>query len=314
VVVGKRSSGVKGIVFDIQHFSVHDGPGIRTTVFLKGCPLRCLWCHNPESQNPQPEIGFSSQKCLSCGICEEVCLQHACSLENPYRVDRKRCNLCGVCIQRCPASALRIIGREVSVEEVVAEVVQDEAFYLQSGGGVTISGGEPLYQLDFTRALVKCFKRLGYHVALDTSGYFQGNEEDTRILLDLAQKVDLVLYDLKIMDNQKHERYTGVPNVTILENAYILGMRYPDKILFRYPLIPQINDSKEDFEALRGFLSRLPKVRLEILPYHRLGLGKYALIGREYELESLPLLEEGKVSSLKEVLLGLPGIVLVGEK
>lgn len=313
-LVGTREGELetRGIIFNVQHFSVHDGPGIRTTVFLKGCPLRCLWCHNPESQNPRPEIGFHPQRCLSCGICERVCPQGACSLLNPYRVNREKCDVCGVCVQHCPASALEIIGREVSVGEIVEEAARDEAFYLQSGGGVTISGGEPLYQLDFTLALVRCLKRMGYNVALDTSGYFEGTEKDTKVLLDLAQEVDLILYDLKVMDNKKHEKYVGVSNVTILENAYILGVRYPEKVLFRYPLVPKINDSQEDLEALGRFLTRLPKAKLEVLRYHRLGLGKYTLLGRECKLESLPLPTEEQMRSLREFLARLPNVVLIG--
>ncbi|MEM3434008.1 MAG: glycyl-radical enzyme activating protein [Candidatus Methanomethyliaceae archaeon] len=294
---------VKGIIFDIQHFSIHDGPGIRTTVFLKGCPLRCLWCHNPESQNPRPEIGFLSEKCVRCGTCEKICPQGACSLEFPYRVDRKKCNLCGICLHYCPSLALRIIGREVTIDEVVEEVSRDESFYFQSGGGVTISGGEPLYQFEFALSLAKSLKRLKYHVVLDTSGYSDGSEKDLEMLLELAKVVDLVLYDIKLIDAKKHERFVGVSNTTILENAYILASKKICPVTFRYPLIPGINDSPQDVEELIGFLSQFSEgVVIELLPYHQLGIGKYRLIGQEYKLEHVAPLEEEKILRIKREL------------
>lgn len=302
---------MNGIVFDIQHFSIHDGPGIRTTVFLKGCPLRCLWCHNPESQKPEPEIGFWPEQCLECGTCEKVCPYHACNLQNPYRVNRQKCTLCGKCIELCPASALFIIGKEMSVEEVIAEVSKDEAFYSQSGGGVTISGGEPLYQFEFVRSLTLRLKKLGYHVTIDTSGYIRGTPEDLQRLLEIADMVDLVLYDLKVIDAQKHLKYTGVNNKSILQNALQLASRYPSKCLFRYPLIPGINDSQEDIAMLTEFLASIPKCKIEVLAYHRLGINKYARIGKVYALEKLPLPEQEHLESVKLQISKLSNVQLL---
>ena len=303
---------MEGNIFDIQRFSIHDGPGIRTTIFFKGCPLKCFWCHNPESQNPNPEIGFYANKCLKCGICETICPLGACHLLNPKRIDREKCNLCGLCVEQCPSSALKMIGRETTIEEILKEVAQDEVFYQQSGGGVTLSGGEPLYQYDFALALAKRLKILSYHLTLDTSGYYQGNDSDLTILLNFAQGVDLILYDIKMIDDQKHQKYTGISNLTILENASILSLKYPKKMIFRYPLIPGLNDSPEDINLLKGFLSSLSNTVLEILPYHRIGISKYCLIGKEYELEMINLPEEEKLSSLAKNITQLPNITLIG--
>ncbi|HSV31777.1 MAG TPA: glycyl-radical enzyme activating protein [Atribacteraceae bacterium] len=293
---------MKGLIFDIQHYSLQDGPGIRTTVFLKGCPLRCRWCHNPESQDMFPEIGFSENKCQRCGACEEFCPRKACSLHHPFRVDRRLCDVCGRCVLPCPSSALEIIGREVTVKEVVAEALKDEVFYFQSGGGVTISGGEPLRQGNFVTELLFALKALGYHLTLDTSGYSRGDESDLRQLLALAPDLDLILYDLKLIDEQKHREYVGVSNQTILENACILGVKYPHKVVFRYPLIPGLNDSISDIKALGTFLSRFPRCALEILPYHRLGVGKYRKTGRAWELAELMPPKEELVAQLKKEL------------
>lgn len=305
---------MKGTIFDIQRFSIHDGPGIRTTIFFKGCPLKCYWCHNPESQNSSPEIGFSIDKCLKCGLCVTICPLQASSLSNKKRINREKCNLCGLCIEQCPSSALKIIGQETTIKEIIKEVRQDEAFYQQSGGGITLSGGEPLYQYEFVFTLTKQLKKLGYHVALDTSGYYQGSDSDLNYLLHLAKWVDLILYDIKMIDDQKHQKYTGVSNLTILENASILSLKYPEKMIFRYPLIPGLNDSQKDINLLKTFLSSLPKAVFEILPYHRIGVSKYRLIGKKYELESVNLPDEKELTSITKSIAQIPHVSLIGSK
>jgi len=215
------------------------------------------------------------------------------------------------CIELCPASALFIIGKEMSVEEVIAEVSKDEAFYSQSGGGVTISGGEPLYQFEFVRSLTLRLKKLGYHIAIDTSGYIRGTPEDLQRLLEIADMVDLVLYDLKVIDAQKHLKYTGVNNKSILQNALQLASRYPSKCLFRYPLIPGINDSQEDIAIFVEFLASIPKCKIEVLAYHRLGINKYARIGKVYALEKLPLPEQEHLESVKLQISKLSNVQLL---
>lgn len=293
---------MKGIVFDIQRFSIHDGPGIRTTVFLKGCPLKCLWCHNPESQDPRIELSFTLEKCINCGTCEKVCPEGAVRMTAPERVDRSKCTVCGVCVDACPAGALDVIGKEMAVEEVIEEVEKDRVFYEESGGGVTISGGEPLYQFEFTLELSKKLKQIGFRVAIDTCGYLKGQNDDLKNLLLLAETVDLILYDIKLIDNAKHKFYTGVGNETILDNAIHLSSKFPSKLLFRYPLITGVNDTEKDLKSLVEFLSKLSHPRIEILPYHRLGVGKYFKIGKEYKLEYLSPPPEGKVKELQRRL------------
>lgn len=293
---------MKGIVFDIQRFSIHDGPGIRTTVFLKGCPLRCLWCHNPESQDPHIEIGFTLEKCINCGTCEKVCPVGAVRMTAPTRVERTKCTVCGICVDACPAGALELIGKEMTVEEVIEEVKKDRVFYEESGGGVTISGGEPLSQFEFTLELSERLKQDSFQIAIDTCGYLTGQNDDLKSLLFLAEIVDLILYDIKLIDDIKHKFYTGVSNATILDNAISLASKFPNKLLFRYPLITGINDTEKDLKLLIEFLGKLSYPRIEILPYHRLGVGKYSKIGKEYSLEYLFPPPEKEVEELQRRL------------
>jgi pyruvate formate lyase activating enzyme len=301
----------RGIIFDFQRFSLHDGPGIRTTIFLKGCPLKCLWCHNPESQAMDLELAFTLSKCFYCGKCLEVCPEKAVQFENPQRIDRSRCTVCGLCVALCPTGALEVIGKEVTVEELVREVEKDRPFYEESGGGVTISGGEPLAQFDFTVELVRRLKARDFHVALDTSGYAEGKEEDWNKLKILAELVDLVLYDIKLLDTEKHRYYVGVENRGILENARRLFHLHPEKLFLRYPLIPGVNDGEGDIVCLQSFLKGFPGVQVEILPYHRLGVGKYSRIGKEYTLSTLlPPTEEAVARVRKRLSETLPEVVV----
>lgn len=298
----QNESPVRGMIFDVQRFSLHDGPGIRTTVFLKGCPLQCLWCHNPESQAVTPELAFTVSRCVHCGKCLEVCPEKAIRFENPDRIDRSRCTVCGLCVAFCPAGALEMVGKEVTVEELVREVEKDRLFYEESGGGVTISGGEPLTQFAFAVELARALKVRGFHVALDTSGYAEGKKKDWEKLKTLAEVVDLVLYDVKLIDARKHVYYVGVSNEGILQNARRLFALFPEKLWLRYPLIPGINDDEEDFKKLQLFLRNFPGVRLEVLPYHRLGVGKYARLGKEYVLSAICPLSEEEVQEVKDKL------------
>ncbi|MDK2896745.1 MAG: pyruvate formate lyase activating enzyme [Candidatus Atribacteria bacterium] len=293
---------MKGVVFDIQRFSVHDGPGIRTTVFLKGCPLNCLWCHNPESQNSSIELGFTLEKCINCGTCEKVCPEGAVRMTVPERVDRTKCAVCGVCVDACPAGALEVVGKEMAIEEVIEEIEKDRVFYEESGGGVTISGGEPLSQFEFTLELSKRLKQNGFQVAIDTCGYSKGQSSDLKNLLLLTKAVNLILYDIKLIDNAKHKFYTGVSNETILDNAISLSSKFPNKILFRYPLITGVNDTEGDLRLLIEFLSKLSHPRIEVLSYHRLGVGKYPKVGKEYDLEHLSPPPEKEVEGLRRRL------------
>lgn len=303
---------MKGMVFDVQRFSLHDGPGIRTTIFLKGCPLSCSWCHNPESQSADIEIAFTAQKCRNCGKCVTECPEWAIDITNPYRIDRARCTLCGFCVAMCPAGALEIIGREVTVAELVQEVEKDCLFYQESGGGVTISGGEPLTQFDFVLALAKALKERGISVVIDTAGYSGIRNDDLEKLRMLVKIVDLILYDVKFIDSAKHKFYTGVENREILSNLVVLFREFSSKVLVRYPRIPGINDTQSDIQLLIRFLEGLPGVRIELLPYHRLGAGKYARIGKTYQLENLmPVSVEEMEDLKKKIAKALPLVTVM---
>lgn len=280
-----------GRVYDVQGFSVHDGPGIRTTVFLKGCPLRCLWCHSPESQAFGRELSWMEMRCLGvdeCGLCIDACLKGAIAPGpqvclagrdaglRPARVDRSSCDDCGLCEAPCVAKALYMCGTDQTVGEVMQRVLKDAAFYAKSGGGVTISGGEPLCQCEFTQELLQECKRAGLHTAVDTTGYVRWETIE-----NVLPFTDLFLYDLKHMDSETHESVTGVPNERILENATRIAARN-GKLQVRIPLIPGINDSVENIEATGRFCLELGEAVtvVQLLPYHRMGSAKYARLQR----------------------------------
>ncbi len=272
----EKNDAVCGLIFNIQRFSLQDGPGIRTTVFFKGCPLRCSWCHNPESQVNKPELQVFADLCLHCGRCAAVCPSGACRLhpEGPA-VDRQLCLNCGRCATECPSGALRLCGQYRTAESIIAEIVRDEPFYRRSDGGLTLSGGEPLLQLDFALELLKAAKERGLHTAVDTSGYAVWPR-----LAALIPQTDLWLYDLKTMHEARHEAAAGVSNRLILENLRRLGQQAVS-IHVRIPLIAGFNDTPEEMRQMAGFLRPLPAVRLvEFSPYHELADAKYQSLSR----------------------------------
>lgn len=265
-----------GIVFDIKRFSIHDGPGIRTTVFLKGCPLTCWWCHNPEGQAPRQELILRPDRCLACGACVEICPQGAIAWEqNATVTDRERCTVCGACIEVCYAGARELAGQRMTVAEVMDEVERDVAFYDRSGGGVTVSGGEPLSQPVFLCELLRACKERSFHTALDTCGFAPWN-----VLDDARENVDLFLYDLKLMDDGRHREKTGVSNAPLLKNLWRLS-RCGHRIVIRIPIIPGINDDEENVRAIGAFAAELPSLeRVDLLSYHRIGRHKYRQLGK----------------------------------
>lgn len=259
----------KGIIFDIKRFAVEDGPGIRTTVFFKGCPLRCKWCHNPESWTNGQEVSFAVEKCIGCGRCREVCSNKAISIINgKAQTQGERCNLCGRCAEVCPAGARKIIGRCVSAEEIIKQIEKDSVFYEQSGGGVTFSGGEPLMQGEFLNELLEQCRRRRIHTAVDTSCYCKNGA------LEAIGKADLFLCDVKTIDAQTHKSFTGVGNAIILENIKRLS-HWGKKIIIRIPVVAGFNDGESNIDATGRFAAKISGlVRIDILPYHRGGLAK----------------------------------------
>lgn len=289
-------NGLSGILFDIRRYSVHDGPGIRTTVFFKGCPLNCWWCHNPEGKTPEIEIFQRENRCIRCGACLDVCEVGAIIQRNDtFEIDRKLCTLCGACVDECYAEARELVGRRMTVAEVMEEIERDRPFYQQSGGGVTFSGGEPLFQPTFLAALLKTCRQQGIHTALDTSGYASWT------LLDrLRQDVDLFLYDLKLIDEQRHRQFTGVSNGIILENLRRLSA-LGHTLFVRFPIIPYINDDDQNLAQMAELLLSLPqKHPLDILPYHASALHKYHGLGVEYLLMETPAPEQERIDAVKD--------------
>lgn len=272
-----------GIVFDIQRFSLHDGPGIRTTVFLKGCPLHCAWCHNPESWEMTPQLQFRKELCTHCGKCAQVCPRHAHSISSAeHTVDFSICNGCKQCVSQCISRALTYTGQNLDIDSVMAKVLVDSIFYKNSGGGMTVSGGEPLLQFEFLCQLLNSAHNNGIHTCVETSGY-----ADIAQFEALRNLVDLYLFDIKLLDEETHIRYTGVSNKRILENLDFLCMhRHP--VILRCPIIPGINDTDEHIAGIVSLSRSYPQlVGVHILPYHNIGKDKWNRIGRPYSLERL---------------------------
>lgn len=287
-----------GTTFNIQRFSTEDGPGIRTTVFFKGCPLRCAWCHNPEGLSPEPELMWYDVRCIGARECLRVCPVEALEL-TPFgmRIDRRRCTLCGACVSACPAGALELIGRQWTVDALFAEIAKDAVFYETSGGGVTFSGGEPMLQAEFVAALAERCRQAGIPVALDTSGAVPW-ERYERVL----PHVDLVLYDLKLWDPARHRAGTGLDNARILDNARrMAGWGIP--MWIRTPIIPGYTADVENIAGLADFIAReLPNVqRWDLLAYTNLGQPKYHRLDRPYALEGVPLLSREEMEALHAV-------------
>ena len=293
---------IRGMVFDIQHYSIHDGPGIRTNVFFKGCPLCCLWCSNPESQNKASQLMFRADRCTGCGACISVCPVGAISFHGKIvQNDRTVCTGCGACAAVCPQDAREIVGEIKSAGEVFDEVAQDVLFYAEEGG-VTLTGGEALSQPAFASAILQLCRMAGIRTAVETCGFADGD-----VLEDVLQYADLVLYDLKEMDPERHQAYTGVRNEKILENLKRINDNLPCEIWVRIPLIPGYNDDKENLTATADFVKEsVPRcTQIHLLPFHRLGEGKYEQLEKEPNGFSSNVPDDSDMESLREYVRSL---------
>lgn len=293
----------QGVIFNIQRFSIHDGPGIRTTVFLKGCPLNCAWCHNPESQYCLPEIMVRADRCHGCGVCVQICSQEHALLSDGRRQPAK-CSACGACVTACSHDALELVGRTQTVDQVMQAIMKDELFYDESGGGVSFSGGEPLLQAEFLANLLLASRQYGLHTVVDTCGYAPWN-----VLAKLAPLVDRFLFDVKLMDETRHLQHTGQPNRLILDNLQRLTQIHR-QVEIRVPVIPGVNDDRENLAALAAYLCHLPILGVKLLPYHTYGADKYAHLGQTYrlpeQLNSVDRVVESTAAYLREA-----GVVLL---
>jgi|YelNatPaOPRAMG01_1025707.scaffolds.fasta_scaffold15071_2 pyruvate formate lyase activating enzyme len=289
----------EGIIFDIMRYAIHDGPGVRTTIFMKGCPLQCWWCHNPEGISSTNDLAYFDYKCIGCKTCVNVCPTKAITFNrDKHFIDRNTCTKCGVCADTCPTGALKIIGRKISLEDLMATIERDIILYDTSGGGVTFSGGEPLYQPLFLKEALKECKDRKIHVALDTSGYAH-----PEVFKSIAEHVDLFLYDLKLLDDFNHRKYTGVSNKLIIENlTYLVEIGRGKDVIIRFPVIPKITDTDENVGKLVDLLQKLKGVaEVDLLPFHDIS-EKYMRIGKEYLMPIHSAPSEERLAYIREKL------------
>lgn len=290
-------SEIKGNVFNIQNYSIHDGPGIRTTVFFKGCPLNCKWCHNPESISKEIQILRYEERCVICGNCVEVCPTNSLKFEdNKIVYDRSTCNLCGKCENDCHHEVIEIAGEIKTVDEVMKKILKDKIFYETSGGGVTFSGGEPFLQSEFLLELVKRSKEEGLHVAIDTSGFTSW--ENIKSIVEFA---DLILYDLKAVSNEKHKEYVGASNELIIKNLKKLANENIE-IYLRLPIVKGVNNADEDIENILNIVRDIGNIsQVNILEYHSMGMEKYPRLDRTYELTGEEKPDNENIQAIKEI-------------
>jgi len=301
---GMMTAKTKGRVFNIQRYSIHDGGGIRTLVFLKGCPLQCLWCCNPESQKSEPELGFIESRCVGNGVCGAPCVS-ACPVgaihlsgQGKPSIDRKTCDECGNCADACGKDALKVVGREMTVAEVMAEVEKDRAFYRRSGGGMTVGGGEPLQQYKFAAELLRAAREAYLHTAVETAGYAPWSHLEA-----VLKHVDLLQFDLKHMDPGKHQELTGQSNLLVLDNLKkLLSLKSPRDVIIRIPVVPGCNDTAENIGQTARFIAGLGFSHAELIPYHRLGVSKYAQYGRVYPLAGCQPVPQEHLDELRKIV------------
>ena len=286
------------LIFDIRRYSINDGPGIRITIFTKGCPLKCKWCHNPESQSPEVQKFYTASKCIGAQDCIEICPEDALSLTPEGIVtDYELCTLCGKCADACPSKAIEMSGKLYSVEELLAIIEKERVHIDQSGGGVTFSGGEPLMHPEFLIEMLKACGQKGLHRVVDTSGF-----ADTKTLLEVAKHTDLFLFDLKLMDPIQHKKWTGVDNRLILKNLKLLAEKEAN-INIRIPLIKNVNTSEEEIREMAEFASALPgeKPVVNLLPYHNIASGKYKKLEITYDEGEMGEPSEKKIQQAVEI-------------